>query len=93
MKSFIRDSMRGCQLLVGQAMCVKASSTFLPAENLGSRLHEALRTTPAIALGIADHVWSIGELLDAALATQSITPVPTAPDRRRQFRVIDGGRK
>ena len=27
-----------------------------------------LRTTPAVALGIADHVWSIGELIDAALA-------------------------
>jgi IS1 family transposase len=26
------------------------------------RVHETLRTTPAVALGIADHVWSIGEL-------------------------------
>ena len=37
------------------------------------RVHEALtpdarhQNTPAMALGIADHVWSIGELLDAAL--------------------------
>ncbi len=31
------------------------------------RAHEAHRQTKAMALGIADHVWSIGELIDAAL--------------------------
>jgi hypothetical protein len=54
------------------------------------RVHETLRTTPAVALGIADRVWTIGDLLDAALATQPTTPVTTAPDRRKRFRVIDG---
>ncbi len=52
------------------------------------RQHEALRTTPAVALGITDHVWSIGELIDAALATQPITPTTTAP-----VRVIEGGKQ
>ena len=51
------------------------------------RVHEALGTTPAVALGIADHVWSIGEMIDAALATLPIEPITTAPDRRRRFRV------
>ena len=55
------------------------------------RVHETLRTTPAAALGITDHVWTIGELLDAALATQPEAPEKTAPDRRRRFRVIKGG--
>jgi hypothetical protein len=55
------------------------------------RVHEALRTTPAVALGLADRVWTIGDLLDAALATPPIEPVTTAPDRRRRFRVIEGG--
>ena len=32
-----------------------------------SRIHETLRTTPAVALGITDRVWSIDEPLDAAL--------------------------
>ena len=36
--------------------------------------------------------WSIAQLVDAALATQPITPVTTAPDRRKRFQVIDGGR-
>jgi hypothetical protein len=45
-----------------------------------------------MALGIADHVWSIGELLDAALTAVPPKPQPTAPDRRRQFRVIQGGK-
>jgi len=30
------------------------------------RVHEALRITPAMQLGITDHVWSIGELVHAA---------------------------
>jgi hypothetical protein len=54
------------------------------------RVHEALRSTPAMALGIADRVWTIGDLIEAAIATQPITPETTAPDRRRQFRVIQG---
>jgi len=46
-----------------------------------------------MALGIADRVWSVGDLLDAAVATQPIDPVVTAPDRRRQFRIIEGGKR
>jgi IS1 family transposase len=53
------------------------------------RPHESLRMTPAMALGITDRCWSIGDLIDAALATQPITPVT---DRRRRFKVIQGGR-
>jgi IS1 family transposase len=56
------------------------------------RIHESLRTTPAVAQQVTDHVWSVGELLDAALATQPIDPVVTAPDRRRRFAVIEGGK-
>jgi IS1 family transposase len=57
------------------------------------RVHEALRSTPAMALGIADRVWTIGDLIDAALATQPITPKTTAPDRRKRLRVIEGGKQ
>jgi len=45
---------------------------------------------PAKTLGVADRVWGIGDLIDAALATRSIKPVPTAPERRKGFRVIEG---
>jgi len=69
-----------------------AVSLYVAHYNL-CRFHESLRTTPAVALGIVDWVWTIGDLLDAALATQPITPVTTAPDQRRRFRVIEGGRK
>ena len=31
------------------------------------RVHETLRITPAMQLGVTDHVWSIVELIDAAL--------------------------
>jgi hypothetical protein len=50
------------------------------------------QTTPAMALGIGKHVWSIGELLDAALAVAPAGSTETAPERRRRFRVIDGGK-
>jgi hypothetical protein len=68
-----------------------AVSLYVAHYNL-CRVHEAHRTTPAVALGITDHVWSVGELLDAALAVAPAAPTATAPERRRQFRVIEGGR-
>ena len=49
------------------------------------RVHEALRITPAMALGVTDHIWDIGELIKAATGPQ--------PEGRRvgRFTVIDGG--
>jgi hypothetical protein len=54
------------------------------------RTHEALRMTPAMALGITDHVWSVTELIEAALKAVPTKPTPTPAQRRRQFRVIQG---
>jgi len=44
---------------------VAAVSLYVAHFNL-CRVHEALRITPAMAMGITDHIWSIGELVDAA---------------------------
>jgi hypothetical protein len=33
-----------------------------------SRIHQTLRVTPAVASGVSDHVWELGDLL--ALADQ-----------------------
>jgi hypothetical protein len=52
------------------------------------RVHETIRTTPAMALGLTDHPWSIAELIDAALHGRSEAP----SGWQGQFRVIDGGR-
>jgi IS1 family transposase len=54
------------------------------------RVHETLRVTAAMQLGVSDHIWTIGELVDAAL--EGVLP---APGRRRygRFTVIDGGRE
>jgi hypothetical protein len=60
------------------------------------RVHEALtpsaknQNTPAMALGLTAHPWSIGELLDAALAVAPADPTTTAPQRRRRCRSRDG---
>jgi IS1 family transposase len=56
------------------------------------RTHEALRMTPAMALGLTDRVWSIGELIEAALNAVPPLPTPTPSERRKGFRVIEGGK-
>lgn len=64
------------------------------------RVHETLRVTPAIELGLTDHVWSVGELLRAAGEAPPIDPLPTQPTivyprpGRKPFRlhVVRGGK-
>lgn len=73
-----------------EAHCA-AVSLYVAHYNL-CRAHESLRSTPAMALGVSDRVWMIGDLLDAELATQSSAPVVTAPDCRKLFTVIEGGK-
>ena len=65
-----------------------AFSLFVAHYNL-CRVHETLRVTPAMQLGITDHIWTIGELVDAALDGVF---APTPPKGYRRFTVIDGGR-
>jgi hypothetical protein len=36
-------------------------------------VHEVLRTTPGVALGIADRFWTNGDLLDATLALAGLS--------------------
>jgi hypothetical protein len=54
------------------------------------RTHETLRCTPAMALGVTDHIWTIGELVAAALEPSETTLKPGY----RPFRpiVIKGGK-
>jgi hypothetical protein len=56
------------------------------------RVHKTIRQTLAMELGIADHVWTTRELLAACLDN-----APRDPRKhhgpRRQFRVIEGGRR
>jgi IS1 family transposase len=54
------------------------------------RVHEALRVTPAMQLGLSDHVWSIGELVQFSLAGEIQDRVTSELSR---FRVIQGGRE
>jgi IS1 family transposase len=80
-----------------------AVALFVAAYNF-TRVHSKLGTTPAVAMGITDHVWSIAELVGEALdaggdepttptATPDPAPVMPPPFRGRpQFTVIQGGR-
>ena len=53
------------------------------------RVHETLRITPAMQLGITDHVWTISELVEAALSKGAQMQVKRALSG---FRVIPGGK-
>lgn len=66
-----------------------AVSLYVAFYNL-CRTHEALKQTPAMALGITDHVWTVAELIEAALKAAPPIPTPTPAQRRRSFRVIQG---
>jgi len=68
---------------------VAAVALYVAHYNL-CRVHEALRTLPAKALGIIDRAWTIAQL--AALAVAPALPTETPPDRRRKFTVIHGGK-
>jgi hypothetical protein len=71
------------------------------------RVHETLRITPAMQLGVTDHVWSIGELIDTALDGElpsgngpefprNLDPSDTiraSPTRPGGFTVIQGGKR
>jgi hypothetical protein len=70
---------------------VAAVALYVAHYNL-CRFHEALKVTPTKAPGVVDRRWSIGDLIDAALATQPVNLVVTAPERRKRFAVIDGGK-
>jgi IS1 family transposase len=39
------------------------------------RIHETIRCTPAMALGVTDHPWTVAELVDAALSAPEPTPL------------------
>ena len=40
------------------------------------RVHETLRCTPAMALGVADHIWTVAEVIAAAIEPSNVPPLP-----------------
>lgn len=64
------------------------------------RVHETLRVTPTMELGLTDHVWSVAELLREALDTPADmpplprlqTPYPRPGRHPFTLRVIQGGK-
>jgi len=59
------------------------------------RVHESLRVTPGMALGVTDHIWSVGELMNAASEPSDVPPIPRKPETTlrpgtRRFRLIVG---
>ena len=52
-----------------------AVSLYVAHYNL-CRWHETIRSTPAEALGLTDHAWSIGELLDAGASNSADNTQP-----------------
>jgi hypothetical protein len=52
------------------------------------RVHETLRCTPAMAPGVTDHIWTIGELVQAALEPSDVPPLPRLRPKRRSGTAI-----
>jgi len=57
------------------------------------RVHESFgpRETPAMALGLTDHAWTISDFVIACLNNVPRDPRKTRGPRR-QFRLIEGGK-
>jgi len=49
------------------------------------RWHETIRATPAMALRVTDHIWTVCELVDAALSAPEPTPLVTDPQGSLPF--------
>ncbi len=56
------------------------------------RVHETLRVTPAMEMGLTDHIWSVAELVERAEAARP-SPPPALPRGRPKLRLIRGGKK
>ena len=71
------------------------------------RVHETLRCTPAMEAGLASHVWTVAELVEAALGAEPCEPPSPEPLKARpgapkgteretstgmRRRAIDGGK-
>ena len=54
------------------------------------RVHEALRLTPAMQLGLMDHIWTVSELIEVALSGVTLEAQGRKVGR---FTVIEGGKK
>lgn len=53
------------------------------------RVHETLRCTPAMALGVTDHIWTITKLVQAALEPSDVPPLPHPRQTRHYGPAID----
>ena len=56
------------------------------------RIHESLRVTPAMELGLSKRVWSIKEMLGWASEFEDPLPDDPAPAPRPRLRVVQGGK-
>ena len=58
------------------------------------RVHETLRVTPAMELGLTNHIWSMEELVERAQAVRTPSPPPPpASQGPPQLRLIRGGKR
>ena len=74
------------QRLLEEAPQPRAAVALYVAHYNFCRFHETLKTTPAVASGVTDHIWSLGELIDAAM---SLAPEEGAIERRAEERVME----
>ena len=47
------------------------------------RVHQTLKTSPAVAAGVADHVWSLDEMIALLETAETAVPVKRGPYKKR----------
>lgn len=78
-----RSSSRSSNILVTVSFPVTRERRGRPvADRIGCRVHKTLGTTPAVAAGIADHVWTLDELIGLLEAAEA-TPVKRGTYKKR----------
>jgi hypothetical protein len=55
------------------------------------RVHETLRCTPAMELGVTEHIWIIGELVAEALKSEEVTSRADQHDAARFTHQLGSG--
>lgn len=62
------------------------------ADGVDCRPRKVVINDEAISRAVGSRLWTVGDLVDLALATAPADLATAYPDRRQSFRVIEGGK-
>lgn len=63
----------------------RASDGTCLLDNACCRIHQTLKTTPAVAAGVADHVWKLSEIIALLENAEQAVPMKRGPYKKRSL--------